>query len=151
MPSSKPKIVIYSDNETISKLDIISSLLNRSRANLCETILKDYISNYETKNGNIIIGEIRQTGNNNSISFQDMRFSLFRVPFRTPPSPLAHLPRGVKGVKSVQRKGSAKPMGIKAYAHGFHPKRRDGRDLNLRLPRQPKYRAVIYVTACLSP
>ena len=69
MPSSKPKIVIYSDNETISKLDIISSLLNRSRANLCETILKDYISNYETKNGNIIIGEIRQTGNNNSISF----------------------------------------------------------------------------------
>lgn len=49
MPSDKPKIVIRTEQETIDKLDIIAKEQNRSRANLAEYILKDFISNYEKK------------------------------------------------------------------------------------------------------
>ena len=44
MPSDKPKIVIRTEQETIDKLDIIAKEQNRSRANLAEYILKDFIS-----------------------------------------------------------------------------------------------------------
>lgn len=53
MPSDKPKIVIRTEQETIDKLDIIAKEQNRSRANLAEYILKDFISNYEKENGRI--------------------------------------------------------------------------------------------------
>ena len=53
MPSQKPKIVIYTDLELIQKLDILANQENRSRANITETILKNFIQNYEMRNGNI--------------------------------------------------------------------------------------------------
>ena len=53
MPSQKPKIVIYTDLELIQKLDILAKQENRSRANIAETILKNFIQNYEMRNGNI--------------------------------------------------------------------------------------------------
>ena len=53
MPSDKPKIVIRTEQETIDKLDIIAKEQNRSRANLAEYILKDFISQYEKENGRI--------------------------------------------------------------------------------------------------
>lgn len=46
MATNKPKIVIYSDQETISILDKIAKENNRSRGNMAETILKEYINNY---------------------------------------------------------------------------------------------------------
>ena len=53
MPSDKPKIVIRTEQETIDKLNIIAKEQNRSRANLAEYILKDFISKYEKENGRI--------------------------------------------------------------------------------------------------
>lgn len=47
MPSSRPKIVIYSDDETIQRLDKIAEKQKRSRANLCELIISEYLDNYE--------------------------------------------------------------------------------------------------------
>ncbi len=54
MPSTKPKIVIRTDEETISKLDKIAEKENRSRSNMAEQIIKKYINEYEEKNGNVI-------------------------------------------------------------------------------------------------
>lgn len=43
MPSSRPKIVIYSDEKTIRQLDEIAEKQKRSRANLCELIISEYL------------------------------------------------------------------------------------------------------------
>lgn len=61
MPSDKPKIVIRTEQETIDKLDIIAKEQNRSRANLAEYILKDFISQYEKENGRINNGKLSVT------------------------------------------------------------------------------------------
>lgn len=53
MPSDKPKLVIYTDQKTIQKLDVIADKNNRSRGNMGETIIKEYIDVYEHKNGKI--------------------------------------------------------------------------------------------------
>lgn len=53
MPSDKPRLVIYTDAETLKKLDIIAKEQNRSRGNMSETILKEYIANYEQEHGRI--------------------------------------------------------------------------------------------------
>ena len=68
MPSDKPKIVIYTDLELIQKLDILANQENRSRANIAETILKNFIHDYEICNGNITIGDINISGNNSNIN-----------------------------------------------------------------------------------
>lgn len=47
MPSTKPQILIRTDQELIDKLDIIAKSQNRSRGNLAETVLKEYVKNYE--------------------------------------------------------------------------------------------------------
>ncbi len=54
MPSTKPKIVIRTDEETISKLDKIAEKENRSRSNMAEQIIKKYINEYEEENRNVI-------------------------------------------------------------------------------------------------
>ena len=61
MPSDKPKIVLRTEQETIDKLDIIAKEQNRSRANLAEYILKDFISQYEKENGRINNGKLSVT------------------------------------------------------------------------------------------
>jgi len=58
MPSDKPKIVIYTDNEIIKKLDLIATRQNRSRGNMGETIIKEYIERYEKEHGRIASAEL---------------------------------------------------------------------------------------------
>lgn len=58
MPSDKPKIVIYTDKEVIEKLDLIASKQNRSRGNMGETIIKEYIEQYEKEHGRIASAEL---------------------------------------------------------------------------------------------
>ncbi len=61
MPSDKPQILIRTDKELITKLDIIAKKNNRSRANLAETILKQYVEQYEKENGHINSAELSVT------------------------------------------------------------------------------------------
>lgn len=61
MPSDKPQILIRTDKEFIAKLDIIAKKNNRSRANLAETILKQYVEQYERENGRINSAELSVT------------------------------------------------------------------------------------------
>lgn len=53
MPSSKPQILIRTTQDLIEKLDEIAKKQNRSRGNLAETILLDFVKNYEKENGRI--------------------------------------------------------------------------------------------------
>ncbi len=53
MPTERPRIVIYTDQAMIKKLDSIAEESNRSRGNMCETILKAYIEQYESEHGEI--------------------------------------------------------------------------------------------------
>lgn len=61
MSTDKPRLVIYTDQETINKLDAIAKAQNRSRGNMSETILKDYIQRYEQENGRINSAELSVT------------------------------------------------------------------------------------------
>lgn len=61
MATDKPRLVIYTDQETINKLDIMAKQQNRSRGNMCETIIKDYIQQYEQENGRINSAELSVT------------------------------------------------------------------------------------------
>ena len=65
MPSVKPKIVIRTTDEIIAKFDIIAKGENRSMSNLGETIIKQYIENYEKNNGNINTVNIGRDNNGN--------------------------------------------------------------------------------------
>ena len=67
MPSKKPQILIRTSQELIDKLDIIAEKDSRSRSNLAEKIIIEYVEKYEQNNGNITIGDITQKGNNNTI------------------------------------------------------------------------------------
>ncbi len=58
MPSDKPQILIRTDKELITKLDIIAKKQNRSRANLAETILKEYVEQYEQEQGRVNSAEL---------------------------------------------------------------------------------------------
>lgn len=53
MPSNRPKIVIHSNQELIDKLDKIAELENRSRSNLAETILTEWVDMYISKANSI--------------------------------------------------------------------------------------------------
>ncbi len=61
MSTEKPRLVIYTDQETLNKLDIIAKTQNRSRGNLSDTILKDYIRSYEEEHGRINSAELSVT------------------------------------------------------------------------------------------
>ncbi len=65
MPSNKPKIVIRTTNELIEKFEIIAKSENRSMSNLGETILLQYIDNYEKQNGIIKQVNIGRDNNGN--------------------------------------------------------------------------------------
>lgn len=55
MPSSKPRLMTYTDKDIIEKFDIISKKENRSMSKQLEFIVKEYINNYEKKNGRVSI------------------------------------------------------------------------------------------------
>lgn len=46
MPSTKPVVVIRTNDELIEKLDIIAKREKRSRSNLCEYIVSDWVDRY---------------------------------------------------------------------------------------------------------
>lgn len=52
MATQKPKLVVYSDKETFDEITRIAKTQNRSRGNLVETILKEYITSHKSKEGN---------------------------------------------------------------------------------------------------
>lgn len=68
MPSTKPKIVIRTEQSTIDKFSSIAEQDNRSMSNLGEKLIKEYIRKYESENGeiNIKVGNIGQ--NNGTIN-----------------------------------------------------------------------------------
>ncbi len=55
MPSKKPRLMTYTEQETIDKFETISKQENRSMSKQLEYIIKKYIQEYESKNGSIII------------------------------------------------------------------------------------------------
>lgn len=57
MATDRPKIVIYSDAQTIERLDIIAKNNNRSRANMAQVIIEEYIvNNFNSNNKTVNIG-----------------------------------------------------------------------------------------------
>lgn len=64
MPSTKPKIVIRTEQSTIDKFLSIAEQDNRSMSNLGEKLIKDYIEKYESENGEIKV-KIGNIGQNN--------------------------------------------------------------------------------------
>jgi len=55
MPSKKPYIQIRTTDEIIKKFDYISKLDNRSMSNKGETLIIEFIKEYEAQNGIIKI------------------------------------------------------------------------------------------------
>nr|DAM66003.1 MAG TPA: repressor [Inoviridae sp.] len=53
MPSSKPVVVIRTNEELIRKLDILAKKEKRSRSNLCELIVSNWVDeNFVEDQGN---------------------------------------------------------------------------------------------------
>lgn len=57
------------DNELMDKVRKVAEKEHRKISDQLEMIIADYIEKYESKNGNIVIGEINQSGKNNTINF----------------------------------------------------------------------------------
>lgn len=55
MPSVRPKIVIYSDEKTIDKIQYIAELNKRKISNYCDILIQDHIRDFESKFGEIEI------------------------------------------------------------------------------------------------
>lgn len=53
MPSKKPYIQIRTTDTIVKKFDYIANENNRSMSNMGETIIKDYIKEYESEHGPI--------------------------------------------------------------------------------------------------
>lgn len=65
MATERPKIVIYSDIETIQKLDEIAKENDRSRGKMADIIIKEFIKNKEINNPNIKNVNIGRDNNGN--------------------------------------------------------------------------------------
>lgn len=57
MPSSRPKIVIYTDDTTIQKIQYIADKDKRATSNYCDLLIQKHIKKYEQENGEIQINE----------------------------------------------------------------------------------------------
>ena len=55
MPSYKPRITVYTDENTSKKISYIAKKENRSASNLTEYLIKKAIMEYEKENGEIKI------------------------------------------------------------------------------------------------
>lgn len=60
MPSYKPRITVYTDEDTSMKIAYIAKKENRSASNLTEYLIKKAIDEYEKENGEIIIENIKK-------------------------------------------------------------------------------------------
>lgn len=70
MGKNKTKVTGFriEDESILEKLNVIAQENCRTRNKEVEFALKQYVQNYEKQNGNIIIGEINQSGTGNSIN-----------------------------------------------------------------------------------
>lgn len=57
MPSDKPRLATYTNNKTIRKFQYIADIEKRSASKELEFIVDEYISTYEAKHGELIVGE----------------------------------------------------------------------------------------------
>lgn len=57
MPSYKPRITVYTDEETNQKLAYIAKLENRSSSNYTEYLIKQKIAQFEKEHGEIKLPE----------------------------------------------------------------------------------------------
>lgn len=57
MPSKKPYIQIRTNDDIVKKFEHIADYNNRSMSNMGETIIKDYIREFEKEHGEIVINE----------------------------------------------------------------------------------------------
>ncbi len=57
MPSNKPLIKTYIDKTYKDKFKYIADLDNRSDSNMLEKLVIDHVNEWESKNGQLIIGE----------------------------------------------------------------------------------------------
>lgn len=55
MPSNRPKIVIYTDETTISKIQKIAEKDKRKVSNYCDILIQKHIEKYEQEHGEIQI------------------------------------------------------------------------------------------------
>lgn len=60
MPSYKPRITVYTDEDTSMKIAYIAKGENRSASNLTEYLIKRAINEYEKENGEIIIEKVKK-------------------------------------------------------------------------------------------
>lgn len=69
MGKNKTKVTGFriEDETILEKLNVIAKENYRTRNKEVEFALKQYVQNYEQKNGNITVGDITQKGNNNTI------------------------------------------------------------------------------------
>lgn len=63
MPSYKPRVTVYTDEETNLKLAYIAKLENRSSSNYTEFLIKKAIREFEEENGKLQIIEKEVTEN----------------------------------------------------------------------------------------
>lgn len=57
------------DEELMEKLKVVAKQEDRTVREQITKIVREYLNNYESKNGNIVIGEINQNGEHNTINF----------------------------------------------------------------------------------
>lgn len=57
MPSKKPLIAVRTTDILLKKFNYISEKNNRSMSNQAETLIKDFIDQYELENGVILVDE----------------------------------------------------------------------------------------------
>lgn len=68
MPSTKPRLMTYTEKDIIEKFEILAKKENRSMSKQLEYIVKEYIENYEKQNGKIDIKVGNIIGNNGTIN-----------------------------------------------------------------------------------
>lgn len=55
MPSNRPKIVIYTDDTTIQKIQYIAEKDRRKTSNYCDLLIQKHIAEFEQEHGEIKI------------------------------------------------------------------------------------------------
>lgn len=68
MPTQKHRIQAILEDDTYEKFKELCKIDDRTESKMASRIITEYISKYEKKNGNIVIGEINQSGSGNSIN-----------------------------------------------------------------------------------
>lgn len=70
MPTQKHRIQAILEDDIYTKFKELCRIDDRTESKLASRIITEYINNYEKQNGNIIIGEINQSGANNTINIK---------------------------------------------------------------------------------